>query len=104
MKLATKVFKIFSNKYLVSLFAFAILMLFSDHNDLFIQADRNKQLHKLLKSKKFYENAIAKTKEELSTLQNNPTAIEKYAREKFYMKRDNEDLFIVQNEGEAYKK
>ncbi|MEP6514100.1 MAG: septum formation initiator family protein [Parafilimonas sp.] len=104
MKLATDLFKIFSNKYLVSLFAFAILMLFSNHNDLFIQADRNKQLHQLLESKKFYENAIAKTKEQLSNLQNNPTAIEKYAREKFYMKRDNEDLFIVQNEGEDYKK
>ncbi len=71
-------------------------MLFVDHNDIFIQLQRKKDLMELHTSKKFYQNEIAKTKEELANLQSNSAAIEAYARENFLMKRDNEDLFIVQ--------
>jgi cell division protein FtsB len=71
-------------------------MLFFDRNDVFVQMDRKKQLNNLLASKKFYQDEIEKTKKQLSDLQNNPAALEKYARENFYMKRDHEDMFIVE--------
>ncbi len=71
-------------------------MLFVDHNDIFIQLERKKELKQLKESKQFYQNEIAKTKQKLADLQSNSSAIEAYAREKFLMKRDNEDLFIVQ--------
>ena len=96
MKIATRIFAILKNKYLVSFIAFAVLILFFDRNDLFVQFDRTRQLKELTNSKKFYQAEIAKTKKELNDLQNNPTALEKYARENFLMKKDNEDLFVVE--------
>ena len=72
---------------MLSLLAFAVLLLFVDHNDIFVQAKRKKQLNELLVSKQFYQNEIEKTRKQLSALQNNPEALEKYAREKFFMKK-----------------
>jgi cell division protein DivIC len=96
MKRTRNIISVLSNKYLVALIAFALLMLFFDRNDVFVQIERKKELNDLLASKKFYELEIAKTKKELSDLQNNPAALEKYARENYFMKRDNEDVFIVE--------
>lgn len=95
MSAFSKVFQVIKNKYFLTLTAFAILLLFVDHNDIFVQLDRKRQLNDLLVSKQFYENEILKTKKQLAELQNNPIALEKYAREKFFMKKSNEDLFII---------
>lgn len=95
-KAASTLLFILRNKYLVSLTAFAVFMLFFDRNDVFTQLERKKQLRELEDSKGFYKEEILKTKKELTDLQNNPAALEKYARENFYMKRDNEDVFIVE--------
>ena len=46
--------------------------------------------------KAYYEQEIEKTKKELNDLQNNPAAIEKYARERYLMKKEGEDIFIVE--------
>jgi len=89
------IIRIFRDKYVIALTAFVFLMLFVDHNDIFMQMDRQRQLDELLASKRFYEQQIEQTKKNLADLQNNPAALEKYAREKFLLKRDNEDLFVV---------
>jgi cell division protein DivIC len=89
------VFNFFRNKYILALTVFAVLMLFIDHNDIFNQLDRKKQLNDLLASKKFYQQQIDQTKKDLADLQNNSAALEKYAREKFLLKKDNEDIFVV---------
>ena len=83
------------NKYILTLTVFAVVMLFIDHNDIFNQLERKKQLNDLLASKKFYQQQIDQTKKSLSDLQNNSAALEKYAREKFLLKKDNEDIFVV---------
>lgn len=100
MKFVSNIVNILRNKYLVALIAFVILMLFFDSNDIFVQMERRKELNDLLTSKKFYEDEIEKTKKELSDLEDSPTAIEKYARENYLMKRDNEDVFIVETPAE----
>ena len=87
--------KLLRNKYIAALIGFMILMLFIDHNDLFVQLNRRRQLDDLLASKRFYEQQIEQTKKNLSDLQNNSAALERYAREKYLLKRDNEDLFVV---------
>ena len=46
-------------------------------------------------SKAWYQKEIAKESVEAEQLKTNPATIEKYAREKYLMKRDNEDIFIV---------
>jgi cell division protein FtsB len=95
-KAVTTILFILRNKYLVSLIAFVVLMLFFDRNDVFTQLERKRQLKELQNSKAFYQEEIRKTQQQLTDLQNNPAALEKYARENFYMKRDNEDVFIVE--------
>ncbi len=90
-----KLRKIFTNKYLLTGIAFAIWMLFFDRNDIPLQMKRVNELHKLHKSEVMMENQITDTKKELSQLKTNPETLEKYAREKFLMKKDNEDLFVI---------
>ena len=95
MSKALNLIKFFRNKYIIAITAFIVLMLFLDHNDIFVQMDRQRQLKALLSSKQFYEQQIEQTKKNLADLQNNSAALEKYAREKFFLKRDNEDVFVV---------
>ncbi|HRH51236.1 MAG TPA: septum formation initiator family protein [Panacibacter sp.] len=104
MQKAKKIFSILSNKYLVSLVLFGVIILFTDHNNLFEQNDRKQELKELQAKKEYYQQEIAKTKKELADLSSNPAALEKYAREKFYMKRDNEDVFLVEAPAGADKK
>ena len=104
MQQVTSIIKFFRNKYIIALSVFIVLMLFVDHNDIFNQFDRKNQLNDLLASKHYYEKQIADTKKNLNDLQNNSAALEKYAREKFLLKRDNEDLFIVDSTTTEAKK
>ena len=71
-------------------------MLFFDRNDVFTQMQRRGELNELKQSKAYFEKQIAENKKFSNDLQFNASAIEKYAREKYLMKRDNEDLFIIQ--------
>lgn len=97
MSFTKNTIKAFRNKYIFSLVAFVLFMLFIDHNDLFVQCERKSDLKKLLATKEFYNQRIEETRKELSDLQNNSAALEKYAREHFLLKRDNEDIFIIDN-------
>jgi len=95
MEQAKKILTILSNKYFIALTVFAVIMLLTDHNNIFEQLDRKQELKELQSKKAYYQQEIERTKKELADLSNNPAAIERYAREKFLMKRDNEDIFIV---------
>jgi cell division protein FtsB len=101
-KLTTAV-KVFRNKYVVAIAAFALWILFFDRNDVFTQWDRKTELEKLETSKAYYEAEIVLLKKELSDLQNNPAILEKFARENFYLKRPSEDVFIVEDSIEVKK-
>lgn len=83
------------NKYLVALGIFAAIMLFFDKNDVFTQSARDRQLKDLQESKQYYTDRIAEERNELEQLKSNPGTLERYAREKYLMKRDNEDLFLI---------
>lgn len=95
MHQVSDIINFFRNKYIIALTVFAILMLFIDHNNVFNQLGRKRQLDNLLASKKFYEQQIDQTQKNLADLQNNSAALEKYAREKYLLKKNNEDLFVV---------
>jgi cell division protein FtsB len=88
------------SKYLITLAGFAAIMLFLDKNDLFTQAERRRELRELRQNKDYYTKAVASERKELEALRKDPSALEKYAREKYMMKRDNEDLFIVPEKSE----
>lgn len=83
------------NKYFLSFAAFCAIMLFLDRNDLITQMERRKELRELQQSKRYYTNQVEAERKELEALKNNPATLEKYAREKYLMKRDNEEIFLV---------
>jgi cell division protein FtsB len=95
MKLLTHIPYWLKSKYFIAIGIFTAIMLFFDKNDVFTQSARNKQLKYLQESKQYYTDRIASERIELEQLKSNPGTVEKYAREKYLMKRDNEDLFII---------
>lgn len=95
MKLLSTTFRFLRNKYLITTIAFLLWILFFDKNDFFAQKERRKELKELQQSKEYYTKQIAEIKQFSNDLRSNPAAIEKFAREKYKMKRDSEDLFIV---------
>ena len=98
MKLLTHIPSWLKNKYLLTAIGFTVWILFFDARDFITTHFRERsELLKLEKSKKYYEQQISVTRQELDQLKTNPALMEKYAREKYLMKRDNEDLFLVRN-------
>ncbi|HLG39616.1 MAG TPA: septum formation initiator family protein [Chitinophagaceae bacterium] len=95
MKLLTHIPPWIKNKFFIATTLFAAIMLFLDRNDLFTRLDRDRQLRELLQSKQYYTTQIAAEQAELDKMKTNPAVLEKYAREKYLMKRDNEDLFVI---------
>jgi len=57
--------------------------------------EHHRELKELQVSKAWYQKEIAKESIEAEQLKTNPATIEKYARENYLMKRDNEDIFLV---------
>jgi cell division protein FtsB len=95
--------KIVSNKYLLILLLFGTWMLFLDNYSYMDQRVLNKQIQGLEENKKYYQEEIQKDKQNIKLLKN-PDQVEKYAREKYYMKKDSEDIYIVEFEGDTIKK
>jgi len=86
------------NKYLLTLAGFVVWMLFFDDRDFYVTCFKQRQeLNGLRTSKQYYERQISATRKELDQLKINAFTIEKYAREKYLMKRDNEDLYIIES-------
>ena len=84
------------SKYLLTVVGFAVWMLFFDDRDIATTHIRHPhELRQLQESKNYYEKQIALTRDELIQLKSNASTIEEYARERYLMKRDNEDLFII---------
>lgn len=95
MKLLTRIPAWIRNKYFIAFAAFCVVVVFLDKNDLFAQLERHRELRKLEKSRDYYQSQISSERKELEALKNNPATLERYAREKYLMKRDNEELFLV---------
>ena len=83
------------NKYVITSFLFIFWILFLDEYNLINQNKRNIENDKLKEKKEFLSSEIKKDSTELSNLKNDSSKQEKFAREKFKMKKDNEDLFII---------
>jgi cell division protein DivIC len=84
------------NKFFLAATAFVLWIVFFDENDLILKSRRNAELKELKASKAYYISEIAKERKALEELKSNPAAIEKFAREQYMMKRDNEDLFVIE--------
>lgn len=96
-------FRFLSNKYVWVLLFFVIWMLFLDNYSWLDHRIIDKQLDELQDNKKYYQQEIRKDQENIKLLQNSDQ-VEKYAREKYYMKRDSEDIYIIEFEDDSLKK
>lgn len=95
MQIVQAIPSLLKNKFLLTGLAFVVWMLFFDRNDLTLQWQRISEVKRLQQSEKAMTRQISETKAELELLKTNPSTLEKYAREKYMMKKDNEDLFII---------
>jgi len=93
----SKFFKIVSNLYILISVVFFIWIFFIDSNSILVNIKLNKEISELKERKDILENQIQIDKKIISNLQN-PDSLEKYAREKLYMKRENEEIFIIEFE------
>lgn len=90
-----KWFRIVSNKYLLVLVGFAIWMLFLDGNSWLIHRELNSEVDGLVKNKEYYLREISKDRQTIENL-NDSIELEKFARQEYYMKRPNEEIFIIE--------
>lgn len=86
------------NKYFLITAAFVVWMLFFDKNDLYTQFEHRQQLTKLEQERDFYTKETAQVSKELDELTSNPQKLEKFAREKYLMKKADEDVFVIVKE------
>jgi CRISPR/Cas system CMR-associated protein Cmr5 small subunit len=94
-KFTDKIPSILKNKYLLTGVAFLVLMLFLDRNNLVSQYKMRKELNGLRKELQFYRDQAEKDSIELSRLTGDSLELEKLGREKYMMKRDSEDIYII---------
>ncbi len=88
----------FRNKYVLVTLAFFIWMLFFDNYNFFVRSEIRGELREVREKKAYYEAQIKEVKNELSSLFGSEESLEKFAREKYYMKRADEDVFIIVDE------
>jgi len=93
-----KVINILKNKYLLTIVALTVWVLFFDKNDLGTQIELRKQVKQLQEERNYYAHEIAGITSDIRELTTNPKTLEKFAREKYLMKRDNEDIFVIVDE------
>ena len=78
-------------------------MLFLDNYSYFGHQVLDKQINDLQDNANYYKEEIKKDQKNIKQLKN-PEQIEKYAREKYYMKKDSEDIYIIEFEGDTLEK
>jgi cell division protein DivIC len=88
-------FAFLKNKYLLTTLFFIVWLGFFDKNDFFTQMEYKNKLHALELDRKYYKDEIKKNQNDMVELMTNPKNLEKFAREKYLMKRENEDVFVL---------
>ncbi len=86
---------IVKNKYVIATVLFVTFIIFGDKNNVVEQYNLRKQYSKVKSEHDYYIEQIAKAKKDYNELFSNNRNLEKFAREKYLMKRDNEDVFVI---------
>ena len=89
-----KFVKFITNKYVIFLLVFIVWMTFFDENSFLNHRELNKEIDKLEDANKYYKGQISTDSKIIENL-NDPDSLEKYAREQYKMKKENEDIFII---------
>ena len=94
-KKSNKYIKPFKNIFVFILLVFVVWMMFFDANSWLIHHELNSNIEDLETEKEFYKNEIIKDKKAIKEL-STEEGVEKLAREKYYMKQENEEIFIIE--------
>ncbi len=87
-------FKILRNKYFLTITGLLVWLLFFDKNDVFTQYDMVEKCNKLKKEKSYYLTEIDNNRNNLNELRTNKKSLETFSREKYLMKKENEDVYV----------
>ena len=90
-----RLLKLIKSTYGIIIILFIIWMIFFDSNSFIIHNELNNDINELDNQKSYYEKEIGKDNIELQLIQSD-SGLEKYAREKLFMKKDNEEIFLIE--------
>ncbi len=95
-------FRIVSNKYILIVAVFAVWMLFFDANSYLIHHELETEIENLEDNAEFYKSEIDKDREFMKKIEDDDE-LERFAREKYYFKKENEDIYIIEHEDSIQK-
>ncbi len=90
-----KVLSVLTNKFLLTTLAFGAWMLYFDQNDWYSMREKKKELQDIKDNIAYLHKEIGSMERETEALRSDPQRLEQFAREHYNMKRDNEDLYII---------
>jgi len=90
-----KVWNVLTNKFLLTGVAFVAWMAYFDQNDWMLMQQRKHELQATKDNIAYLNTEIAKMEKEHADMTTSPKKLEQFARENFRMKRDNEDLYVI---------
>jgi cell division protein DivIC len=88
--------KAFRNFYFLTAFFFVLWMIALDSNNLFMRYQLSSKLRSLENERVYYEEKIKEVEKDRNELFGDNESLEKFAREKYLMKKETEDIFIVE--------
>ena len=94
-KLWNTISPLLKNKYILTITLFVVWVAFFDQNNLIDRFENMHKLNQLNKEKEYYQKKIGEDKKRLKELMSDKEDLEKFARETYFMKKDNEDVFVV---------
>ena len=93
-----KIFRVVTNKFLVTAVLFAVWTIYFDQNDWVSMQQRQKELKNVKENITYLNTEIARLAAERNGLMADPAKIEKYARENYRMKHDGEDVYVIETD------
>jgi len=94
-KTGKKIGKKLLNKYLIVFLIFTVLVTFFDEHSLIHRWQTYRRIVRMEKELKYYQDEIEINRQKRNELQSSNENLEKFAREHYFMKKENEDIFII---------
>lgn len=87
--------KVIFNKYFLTILIFSVIVIFFGNHSLRNRWKTSRNIKNLNKEIKFYKDEIESNKQKMNDMQSGDESLERFAREKYFLKKDNEDIFII---------
>lgn len=85
------------NIYVVVIIVFMVITFVIGDSNLYKRYTYDDKIRRLEREIKYYRKEIEVNRKKLEDIRTNKERLERYAREEFYMKRANEDIFIIED-------